>query len=320
MTILVTGGAGFIGAYVVRALQAAGHEVTILDNWSEFLYPVAFKRDRVSALLPDFPREKIIDGDVTNAALLRKLLTDTSFDLVLHLAALTNPGKSMAEPKEYWRVNVGGTQTLLAALDRAGISRVIFAGSSSVYNDKVVPFREDGPPLRPRSPYGQTKAEAEKALAAWQVQRPGRSVTILRFFSVYGPWGRPDMAPMIFAQKVLAGEAIEVTTEERQRDFTYIDDTLAGLLAAVERPFSFEIINLGRGEPTTLRRFIAALEAAAQREAHIVPRATPRGEMQITYADIAKARRLLNYQPHISVEAGTRQLVEWLRRYQPRAT
>lgn len=316
MQILITGGAGFIGAHLIRALITRGHFVVSVDNFSDFLYSTAFKTDRLNALVPDFPRQQNITGDITDSSLLAKVFALHTFDLVIHLAALANPGRSITAADEYQRVNVTGTQVLLTAMAASNVPRLIFAGSSSVYNDEVVPFTEDGPPLRPRSPYGQTKAQAEALIAEWQKAQPGRQATILRFFSVYGPWGRPDMAPMIFAQRILSGETISVTQEERKRDFTYIDDIVSGIASAVTTPFPFEIINLGRGEPTTLQEFIAALERAAGKKAVTQPRETPDGEMRITYADITKAHELLGYQPQVSVDQGTAALVDWLKEYQ----
>lgn len=316
MNILVTGGAGFIGAYVVRALLEAGHRVSILDNFSEFLYSKEYKEDRVAVLLPGFPAERLWRVDICDPAAVAHVFADSSFDLIIHLAALANPAKSVFDSAAYHQVNVEGTKNLLAAASTAGITRLIFAGSSSVYNDEVVPFKEDTGELRPRSPYGQTKAEAEGVIKAWQQEQQGRQVTILRFFSVYGPWGRPDQVPLIFARRIMAGETIEVTHEERKRDFTYIDDTVAGIMAAIDRPFEYEVINLGRGEPTTLQDFVAAIEAAASKKAVVVPRTTPDGEMRITYADISKARELLGYEPRTSVKEGMATVVQWLKTYQ----
>lgn len=312
MNVLVTGGAGFIGAYTTQALLAAGHNVTILDNFSDFLYSPSYKHERIAELLPDLTAENVIVGDITDASVLAAVFNQTKFDLVIHLAALANPGRSLTAADEYQRVNVDGTKQLLAAMTEASVSRLIFAGSSSVYNDEVVPFKEDGGELRPRSPYGQTKAAAEALIASWQSEQPGRQVTIVRFFSVYGPWGRPDMAPMIFAQRVLQSQTINVNQDERKRDFTYIDDTVAGIMQAVDTPFAFEIINLGRGEPTTLHEFIAAVAFAAGKQAITQPRDTPDGEMRITYADITKAKELLGYNPRVSVGEGTQKLVTWL--------
>lgn len=316
MNILVTGGAGFIGAYAVRRLLEAGHRVSILDNFSEFLYSKEYKQDRVDALLPDFPDESLLRVDITDPASLKHVFANHSFDLVIHLAALANPGKSVHASAEYHQVNVEGTKNLLAAASHSGVARIIFAGSSSVYNDEVIPFKENTGKLRPRSPYGQTKVEAESLLRTWQQEQAGRQVTVLRFFSVYGPWGRTDQVPLIFARRIMVGEPIEVTAEERKRDFTYIDDIVAGIVAGVERPFEYEVINLGRGEPTTLQDFIAAIEDAAGKKATVVPRDTPDGEMRITYADVTKAQELLGYQPSVSVREGMANVVAWLKTYQ----
>lgn len=316
MNILVTGGAGFIGAHLVRALMEAGHYVVIFDNFSEFLYSVKFKRDRLKALIPTIPAQQVVMGDLNEAALLNAVFNERPFDLVIHLAALANPGLSVTAAEAYYTVNVEGTKTLLQQMTAHHVTRLIYAGSSSIYNDEVIPFKEDGGPVRPRSPYGKTKAEAETVITLWQQEQPTeRSVTILRFFSVYGPWCRPDMAPMIFARKIMAGETISLTANIK-RDFTYIDDTVQGIVAAVGKKFPLEVINLGRGNPTTLEEFISAIETASGLQATTEPRDVPEGEMRVTYADISKAQRLLGYQPTVSVAEGTARLVAWLKTYQ----
>lgn len=305
--ILVTGGAGFIGAHVAKALVARGDTVTTLDDFNGMIYPAEFKRQRWQTLGAG---ARLVEGSIMDADLLSRLLHAEHFDVVVHLAALPNVSKSYQWPERYEEVNVQGTGNVLRAASETAVNQFIFAGSSSVYNDAQTPFREDHSLGLPPSPYGQSKLAAERLCQQWH-EDSGLPITVLRFFTVYGPWGRPDMAPLIFARGILAGQPLAVTNEERQRDFTYIDDTVAGILAAIDYPFPWEIINLGRGEPVDLRQLIVALETAAGKKAIIVEREAPPGEMRVTFADISKARRLLHYVPQIPVTEGAQRLVDW---------
>ena len=311
MKILVTGGAGFIGVHVVKALAEVGHEVVILDDLNGFVYPSELKQARLAHFFAPDKRPKLIAGSILDEKLLDSLFADEKFDKVIHLAAHPNPGFSVNNSAEYTMVNVMGTVNILEMCKKYDVVQLIFAGSSSVYNDTQTPFTEDSYPLMPHSPYGASKAAAETYCRMWH-DLHGLPITVLRFFSVYGPWGRPDMAPMIFAQKILQDETIAVTTD-RKRDFTYIDDIVAGIMLAVEQKQDFEIINLGRGNPVDLREFIGALEKAAGKTAHLVDREAPAGEMHVTYADISKAKRLLGYEPKVTHEEGAAKLIEWMK-------
>ncbi|MCH8748913.1 SDR family NAD(P)-dependent oxidoreductase [Patescibacteria group bacterium] len=305
----ITGGAGFIGAHLAKALMKRGDSVVVYDDFNGWLYPTALKQARAEAFLTE---AKIIEGDILDAKALKQALSFSSFDAVIHLAAYANPRRSLEAEELYNQVNVGGTLQLLKAATAQGVPQFLFASSSSVYNDEKTPFSEDSYPLHPWSPYGASKAAAEVYCAMWH-ELHGLPVTILRPFSVYGPWGRPDMAPMIFADKILSGKSIELNRDPRQRDFTYIDDVIVGIITAVDKKFEFEIINLGRGEPVNLGDLIVALEEACGREAKIIERDTPPGEMRITYADATKAKKLLSYAPNISVAEGAKKMVAWMR-------
>lgn len=307
--ILVTGGAGFIGAHLTQALTARGERVIALDDFNEVIYSASLKRQRWQALGSG---ARLIEGSILDEDTLTDLFHSEHFDAVVHLAALPNVSQSYQFPEQYEQVNVRGTENILRAASETAVNQIIFASSSSVYNDTPMPFREDQVLGRPRSPYGQTKLKAEQLCAAWH-EKTALPVTILRFFTVYGPWGRPDMASLAFARGIVEGMPISVTKEERQRDFTYVDDTVTGIVAAVDHPFPLEVINLGRGEPASLRGLIVALETAAGRKAIIEERAAPPGEMRITYADISKARKWLKYNPQVSVAEGAKRLVGWLR-------
>ena len=313
MKVLITGGAGFIGSHVARALMDQGAEVVLFDNFDSFLYSAELKEERINHMFERDKRPKLISGDILDKDLVEKVFSEETFDKVIHLAALANPGKSLTAAEAYSLVNIMGTINILDACTRHDVSHVIVAGSSSVYNDEQTPFIETSYPLRPRSPYGASKASMETYCALWNELYDLR-VTVLRFFSVYGPWGRPDMAPMIFAQRILNDETIYLTPD-RKRDFTFISDIVSGILAAVEQRFDFEIINLGRGEPQSLEDFIAALEAASGKKARIESQPEPAGEMRVTYADVSKAKELLGYEPKVSIQDGTRQLIDWVKEY-----
>ncbi|MBI3255769.1 MAG: GDP-mannose 4,6-dehydratase [Candidatus Andersenbacteria bacterium] len=312
--ILITGGAGFIGAHAAKALVTAGENVTILDDFNDFLYPSGLKQARIATFFTGDTRPKVIAGSILDAKLLQQLFTDGKFDQVVHLAAHANPGVSVDKGDEYTLVNVLGTFNILRVCHEFDVVQLVMAGSSSVYNDEQTPFTESSYPLKPHSPYGASKAAAEIYCEMWS-DLHGLPTTVLRFFSVYGPWGRPDMAPFILAQQLLNDETIFLS-KDRQRDFTYIDDVVAGILLALERKLDFEVINLGRGEPVDLRAFVAALEAAAGKKAHIVDRDAPPGEMRVTFANIEKAKKLLGYEPKVSVEEGTKKLVDWLKDFE----
>lgn len=315
MKVLITGGAGFIGAAAARALQVRGDEVVLYDDMNDFLYPAERKEARLNYLFPNSAaRPRLIAASILDEEILSSVFEDEEFDTVLHFAALANPARSLANPTEYTLVNVLGTVNVLTAAQTYGVTRFIFAGSSSVYNDEQTPFSEDMYPLRPRSPYGASKASAEAYCAMWH-ELYSLPVTILRFFSVYGPWGRPDMAPEIFARQILNDETVHIA-RGRKRDLTYIDDVVDGILLACDRQFGFEIFNIGRGEPQVLPELVAALSKAAGKTPHIEEKPASAGEMAVTYANVDKARRLLGYAPRVSIEEGARRLVEWIREYE----
>lgn len=310
MKVLITGGAGFIGAHVAKALQKRGADIVLLDDMNDFVYPASLKEDRLNHFFRKEERPKLIVGSILDEVLLNRLCTEEKFDKVLHLAAHANPGKSVQKPDPYLLVNEAGTLQLLKLAAKFDIPQFIFASSSSIYHDEQTPFKEEMAPA-PRSPYGVSKAGAELYCRLWH-DLYGLPMTVLRFFSVYGPWGRPDMAPMIFGQQILHGQRLDVTSE-RKRDFTYIDDVVSAVIAALEKKFEYEVMNIGRGQPVEIMDLVRALEKAAGVTANIQSRSAPPGEMRITYADISKAQQLLDYQPSVSIEEGARRLIEWMK-------
>ena len=312
--VLITGGAGFIGAHVAKALMKDGATVTLYDNMNDFLYEDTFKRDRIEHMFLSDDRPQLIIGDILDSKLLRGVFEEGQFDTVIHLAALANPGVSLDAAEVYTAVNVMGSLNVLELVRDFDIPQLIVAGSSSVYNDEQTPFVEDSYPLRPRSPYGASKAAMETYCRLWHDLYQTR-ITILRFFSVYGPWGRPDMAPHIFTDHILNDTELELS-QGRQRDFTYIDDIVAGVVATVEAKLDFDIINLGRGQAQSLESFVQAIETASGKQTKITPRTPPPGEMAVTFANIDKARTLLGYEPKVSIEEGAKKLVEWYKETQ----
>lgn len=314
MKILITGGAGFIGAHVAKALLEQGDEVVILDDFNDFLYSSDLKKLRLKEVI-NSAQVKVVEGSILDEALLKQVFQENEIDAVIHLAALANPAYSLGAGHEYTQVNVLGTLNILQAASAAAVKRFIFAGSSSVYNDTQTPFREDAYPLEPRSIYGASKAAAELYCKMW-AQQAKLPITVLRFFSVYGPWGRPDMAGLIFTQRILNNLPIQVNEEDRFRDFTYIDDVVQGVLAALKLDSQYEVINLGNGKPVSVRALVAAIETAADKKAVIETRPVPPGEMHTTFADIAKAKKLLGYDPKIAVEEGAARTVEWVKQWQ----
>ena len=310
MKILITGGAGFIGSHAAKVLHERGDEVLILDNFSRILYPAKLKHARIKDFLES--KVEVVEGDINDVNLLESIFKKFHFDAVMHLAAHANPRVSLKEALAYTRVNVDGTVAVLEAAAKYAVKQVVFAGSSSVYNDAQTPFREDAYPLRPKSPYGASKAAAEDYCAMWH-DLYGIPITVLRFFSVYGQWGRPDMAPMIFAEKVLTGEELSMNREERKRDVTHISDVVRALVKAVDTNLGFEVLNTGRGEPVSLRELVAAIEQAAGKEARIAEVDSPAGEMKVTYADTNKAKQLLGWEPVVSLKEGAEDLGAWMR-------
>jgi UDP-glucuronate 4-epimerase len=311
MNLLITGGAGFIGSHLVDRRLIAGDSVTVLDDFNDFYSP-AIKRQNVAAHA-GHPCFSLIEGDVRDAALLDRLFAGKPFDAVVHLAARAGVRPSLAQPALYEEVNVLGTIRLLEAAVRNGRPRFLLASSSSVYGAGRLPFAEDDPVDRPISPYAATKRGAELQVAAshhlW-----GFAAVCLRIFTVYGPRQRPEMAIARFLRGVETGEAIPLYGDgSSRRDYTYIDDVLDGIEAALTAPLDFEIINLGGARPVSLEALIAAIEGATGRRARIERHPDQPGDVPATYASVEKAARLLAFSPKVSLTEGLRRTVAWMR-------
>jgi len=310
MNILVTGAAGFIGSYVVEALLARGDTVAGLDNFDDY-YDPARKRANI-ALSMSSPRFTLHETDVRNMDRMERICSEGEFDAVIHLAALGGTQHSIENGPLYTNVNVGGTVNILEAARRAGISYVVFASTSSVYGSTgLIPFREDDALGHPLAPYPATKIAAEVMGHAYH-NLFDLYFTALRLFSVYGPRGRPDMMPYHIIDCIVHEREFALyEAGQMYRDWTYVDDVVAGIVAAVDRPMSYQVINLGRGQPVRMADFVKLVEEMVAKPAKMTTPSAPPSEPLITYADISKARDILNYRPATPVAEGMHRLWEW---------
>lgn len=312
MKILITGAAGFIGSALAQRLQADGHEVVGVDNFNEY-YDRTLKRNRVAALIPAITMETL---DITDAAALDELFSRNDFEVVCHLAAQAGVRYSVEAPEVYIESNVLGTQILLETMRKHAVPQLVFASTSSVYGtDTPAPFKEDVSADRPVSVYAATKRAGE-LLAHSYFSQYGIQTTCLRFFTVYGPWSRPDMAMLKFAEKMSAGQPIDIYNHgDLKRDFTYIDDIVTGFVQAVKTPLGFEVVNLGNGSPVTLLDFVALLETelGITAEKNMLPMQT--GDVYETFADTTKAKQQLQFSAETSLEQGIPKFVAWYKAY-----
>lgn len=314
--VLVTGAAGFIGSWLTERLLERGVEVVGLDNFDPF-YDRALKERNLETARGS-SAFRLVEGDLCNRSDVSALFSDGGFDAVMHLAAKAGVRPSLADPAAYYETNLIGTSNLLEVMREAGCLRLVFASSSSVYgNSRKVPFHEDDRVDAPISPYAATKKAGEELCHVYHAVH-GFSVLALRFFTAYGPRQRPEMAIHAFTRRLFAGEPIPVFGDgSMERDFTYIDDVVDGVVFALDYVLgsqTFEIVNLGESEPIRLSRLVSALERATGREATIDRRPVPPGDVDRTFADVSRARRLLGYDPHVGIDEGLRRFVEWYRR------
>lgn len=313
--ILVTGGAGFVGSHLVDHLLETGDaRVTVVDNFNDFYNP-AIKRANIAAHVgrDDF---ELVEADIADAAEMYELFARARFDCVVHLAARAGVRPSLQDPLAHEESNVRGTFTLLEAARRSGVSSFVFGSSSSVYGvNSKVPFSEDDPVAKPISPYAATKIAAEAACHVYSHLYDLR-VVCLRLFTVYGARQRPDLAIHKFARLITEARAIPMFGDgTTRRDYTYIDDIVSGVIAATRYEGSqFEVINLGESETVELRRLVELLEQALGKRAVIDHQPLQPGDVPVTYADITKARRLLDYDPKTRIEDGIAAFARWFDR------
>ena len=310
---LVTGGAGFIGSHLVDALLADGWRVTCFDNFDPF-YDPAIKEENIRPHLAN-PQYRLVRGDLRDAASLAPL-RDAPCDVIVHLAARAGVRPSIDDPVGYQQVNVAGTQLMLELARTAGVQQFVFASSSSVYGvNPRVPWREDDYVLQPISPYASTKVSGE-LLGHVYSHLYGMRFVALRFFTVYGPRQRPDLAIHKFGRLMLGGRPIPVFGDgSTSRDYTYVDDIIGGLLSAIAYTATrYEIINLGNTHTVTLREMIAGLERALGVTATTQQLPEQPGDVPQTWASVDKARALLGYNPSTSYAEGVGRFADWLLR------
>ncbi len=320
MVVLVTGCAGFIGSHLAERLTARGDRVVGLDSFDHF-YAREIKERNLQALRVG-PSFSLVEGDLRDPATVERAL-GAGVEVVVHLAALAGVRPSLREPGRFYDVNVMGTLNLLEAAQRAGVRRIVFASSSSVYGaDSQVPFREDDPCARPVSPYAASKRAGE--LLAWNAHHLHQlSMTCLRFFTVFGPRQRPDLAIHKFTARISRGEEVELYGDgSSSRDYTFIDDIVDGVVAAIDQQTGdsqprYRIYNLGGSRGTSLAEMVDKVAAAVGRPARIVRVAAPPGEMTRTLADVSLAGRELGYQPKVSLDEGLARFVAWYRAQPP---
>jgi UDP-glucuronate 4-epimerase len=319
MHVLVTGGAGFIGYHVCERLLRDGHVVCAFDDLNAF-YDPQLKQANVRDLQSLAKPFSFVVGDLTEPGDVEEVLASEPFDQVIHLAARAGVRPSLEQPALYQRVNVEGTVNLLEGARARGVQKLILASSSSVYGvNAKVPFAESDPIFTAISPYAASKLACE-ALGHVYHHLYGLDITMLRFFTVYGPRQRPDLAIHKFARLIASGKPIPVYGDgSTARDYTYVTDIVEGILACTRRDFGYAIFNLGESQTVTLSRLIELLELHLGRKAVIDRQPLQPGDVPMTYADITKARRLLDYQPATRVEDGIRKFVDWFRAQPPLA-
>ena len=309
-SVLVTGGAGFIGSHLVERLLARKEHVTVVDNFNDF-YDPAIKRANV-AEHRDYDNYTLVEGDIRDASLIRRVFENQPFDQVIHCAAMAGVRPSLRNPVLYHEVNLIGTMNVLEAMRQFAVTHLIFASSSSVYgNNEKIPFSENDSVDHPISPYAATKKACELMAHTFHHLYGIRTVC-LRFFTVYGPRQRPEMAIHKFTERIWRDEEIEVYAEGRScRDYTYIDDICDGVIAARCLECDYEIINLGRSDTILLSDLISKIEQALGKKAR--PRLMPSqpGDVRRTCADITKARRLLGFDPKTTIDDGIGKFVAW---------
>lgn len=313
-TILVTGAAGFIGSAVSKALLDRGDTVIGIDDFNDY-YDPSLKEARIKEFCTS-ERFHLHRIDIRNASAIASALAPHAIDQICHLAARAGVRASLQQPILYAETNIVGTLHLLEYARHHNIRDFIFASSSSVYgNSKRIPFTEEDPVNEPISPYAATKKACEMLAFTYHHQY-GLHCTGLRFFTVYGPWGRPDMAALLFANAILAGKPLDVYNfGKMRRDFTYIDDIVAGVVAALDHAYPFEVFNLGNAHTEELLHFIELLEQYLGKatEKRLLPLAP--GDVVETSANIDKSRSMLDFSPKTIIEVGIMQFVQWYKDY-----
>ena len=312
LTFLITGGAGFIGSHLSERLMSQGHSVIGLDNFNDY-YDPQVKRANLKELLQQ-PSYRLIEADILETNKLDRVFAEHRFDVIVHLAARAGVRPSLSQPILYEQVNCLGTLNLLERARDHRVSKFIFSSSSSVYgNNKKVPFSEEDPVDHPVSPYAATKKAGEQICYTYH-HLYGLPITCLRFFTVYGPRQRPDMAISKFTRLIARGEKVPLYGDgSTKRDFTFISDIVDGIEKSIQHCTSYHIYNLGESRTIDLKSLIRLLEDCLEKRAIVEQLPNQPGDVPITYADVSKARREIGYDPQVDINEGVRRYVQWYR-------
>ncbi|MCF6138157.1 GDP-mannose 4,6-dehydratase [Alkalihalobacillus berkeleyi] len=307
MKIAVTGGAGFIGGHLCKRLISEMHDVTIIDNLDPY-YSIKQKQLHMKDL-ERYGRFTFIQEDLRDEEKTAVLFQTHQFDSVIHLAALPGVTYSVEQPIPYVDYDIKATINVLKASGESGVNHVLFASSSSVYGNKEGAFSEEMRVGEVESPYAAAKAGAESFCHAFQ-RLYGFQVTILRLFTVYGPWGRPDMAIPKFTHRLLSGQPIEVYSLNSARDYTYVEDCVDGIHAAIHAKHAYETFNIGSGNPITMNELLRIFRSHFPKM-NVIEKPWRTGDVNQTWSDITKARTILNYAPTMSIQEGIDRTVQW---------
>ncbi|MEW6534672.1 MAG: GDP-mannose 4,6-dehydratase [Candidatus Auribacterota bacterium] len=312
MKVLLTGGAGFIGSHLTEQLLGRGYDVCCVDNFNTY-YDPSIKRRNIQLFIEN-PQYTLYEGNIVDFQFLESIFKKEKFDRVIHLAARAGVRPSITDPDLYNRVNVIGTTNLLNLSKTTGVEQFIFGSSSSVYGvNSKVPFSEDDSIDKPISPYAATKIAGEMLCHVYHYLY-GLHITSLRFFTVYGPRQRPEMAIHKFARAIMDGTPIPVFGDgSSRRDYTFVDDIVAGIMASFDENHAYEVFNLGNSNTVSLAELIETLETAIGKKAVISRMENQPGDVPITYANIDKARTKLGFEPRTGIKEGITRFVEWLR-------
>jgi len=315
MRVMITGAAGFIGSNLAEALLRRGDVVVGLDNFNDYYSP-SRKRANV-AELGRHPAFALVEADLRDEGAVAQAIAHWRPDAIAHLGAMANVRYSIQRCGLYADVNIRGTVNVLEAMRAIGVPHVVFASTSSVYgNTQALPFREDDPLGKPLAPYPATKITGE-LLGYTYHNLFGLTFTALRFFSVYGERGRPDMMPYIVVDSIAREKVFTLyNAGEMYRDWTYVGDIVRGVIAALDQPLGYERLNLGRGQPVRMADFVELVERLVKRQARMETPPAPASEPVITYADVSRARSLLGYDPQCSVAEGMSRFWSWYQTHQ----
>jgi UDP-glucuronate 4-epimerase len=312
MNILVTGGAGFIGSHLCGVLLSQGNKVICVDNFNDYYSPECKEKNIKSYI--NHPFFKLYKADILNLQVMKEIFSEELPHKVVHLAARAGVRPSIQEPLLYEEVNIKGTLNMLELVREFDIKNFVFASSSSVYgNNKKVPFSESDNVDNPISPYAATK-KAGELLCYTYYHLYNLNISCLRFFTVYGPRGRPDMAHLKFARLINRGKEIEIYgTGDSERDYTYVTDIVAGILAVLERESGYEIFNLGNSNPTKLSYLIELLGKELGKEVKLRYVKKQAGDVERTFANLSKSKQVLGYNPQVNIEKGVKLFIEWFK-------